>query len=192
MKKRVVKTCIIIIGAILLGIFGLGLYFKITVSKSFMIEKGDNYFDYQDGLQCAGYATAYVLRSMGKDAKGLEVYNKITNKNADGTVPIEVLTQSLKDQNIKAKLKNGLILQLKQAVSKGIPVIVFVKSDVNSKWYHYLPIVGYDSKYIYAADSLQFEVNADETDYNRKISISDFEKMWKTELGRNNQYIVFE
>lgn len=135
----------------------------------------DNYFDYQSGYECSGYAAAYVLRSMGEEAEGLTLYQNNLYKNKNGTVFHESLVRFLEESGYKVRLCSGTLMQMKHDLSKGLPIVAFVKTSPQESYYHYLLIVGYDEDNIYAADSLRAYVNADEQYYNRVLAESDFE-----------------
>ena len=189
-NKRMI--CVIgIFGILIFTFFALNLYVLLSTPKKHMIT-ADNYFDYQSGYECSGYAAAYVLRSMGKEAEGLTLYKNNPYKNTDGTVLPEALVKFLEESGYKVKLCSGTIMQMKYSLSKGLPIIVFVKTSPQENYYHYLPIVGYDEENIYAADSLKAYVNADEQYYNRVLAESDFEAMLETEIYKKNTYIVLE
>ncbi len=40
--------------------------------------------------------------------------------------------------------------------------------------------LGFDGKYIYTADSMKEHMNCENKPYNRRISISEFKKIWLT------------
>ena len=77
---------------------------------------------------------------------------------------------------------------LKQRLSNGVPVIVFVSIPNDT---HYAVVVGYDTQYFYFVDSLSENENADENQYNRRLTTEEFEKIWKTgTVLSDNVYIV--
>lgn len=108
------------------------------------------------------------------------------------TVMPDKLVKFLEESGYKVKLCSGTIMQMKHEVSKGIPIIAFVRTSPKENCYHYLPMVGYDEENIYLADSLKAYINADEQYYNRVLEEADFEAMLETEICRKNTYIVFE
>ena len=188
-KKKVLLLVPIVIVAVLAIILAVNLYIVIRTPKQYMITS-ENYFDYQPNYECSGFSSAYVLRSLGEDADGLELYNEISNKNNDGTVSPKNLVDFLTKKGYSVNLHSGTMLQLKHEISKGTPVIIFVRTSPEEDYYHYLPIVGYDEENFYAADSLQYKTNAENEQYNRIITNSDFEKMWETGVFRKNTYIT--
>lgn len=146
-----------------------------------------NYFDYQPGLECSAFASAYVLRHFGEEADGIELFEDFPGKlpGGAGVFPSGV-EQFWNDRGgYTAEFKtDGTIDELKCLVSTGVPVIVFIhveepyESTHNT---HYLPLVGYDAEYFYFAESLEYLANCkDEPDlsYNRKTSLSKFERLW--------------
>ena len=147
--------------------------------KEYMID-ADNRFEYQQGSECSGYSTAFVLRHLGIDIDGLSAYKQIPVKLWRGSVPgIGIIYLCLK-YKVKVLLRIGNIEALKDSVSKGIPVVVFTRTVVGSRWLHYITVVGFDEEYIYTADSLKEQKNSEDKLYNRRIPISDFKKIWQT------------
>ena len=151
----------------------------------FVADTGDP-IEYQEDSQCSAYAAAYVLRYLGKDANGTELYPQI--KRVFGFVPPASVAKLLKDHGCDAKAYHGDIDALKQRVAEGTPVIVFINIPHDT---HYAVVTGYDENNVYLADSLPENANADEKTYNRKVGISEFEQLWKTStLIPNNTYIA--
>lgn len=192
-KQHLLKMLFVpgVLGIIIFIFFAVNLYVLLSTPKQYMVT-ADNYFDYQSRYECSGYSVAYVLRSMGKEADGLTIYQNNPYKSKDGTVSPDKLLKFLEESGYKVKLCSGTIMQMKHEVSKGLPIIAFVKTSPQEKYYHYLPIVGYDEENIYAADSLRAYVNADEQHYNRILTESDFEAMLETGIFKKNTYIVLE
>lgn len=190
-RNRIIICIIGIFGTLILTFFAFNFYILLTTPEKYMITE-DNYFDYQSGYECSGYSAAYVLRSMGEEADGLTLYQNNPYKNTDGTVLPDGLVKFLEESGYKVKLCSGTIMQMKHDLSKGLPIIAFVKTSPQESYYHYLPIVGYDEENIYAADSLRAYVNADEQYYNRVLAESDFEAMLETGIYKKNTYIVLE
>lgn len=180
-RRKVLLTLLCI--AVLLAILFVGnrIYLSVTIPKEYMIT-AENYFDYQKHYECSGYASAYALRSQGEDVTGLELYNQFTNKAKDGTLAAIHLRKNLNDMGYKCSLRIGTVLDLKHAVSKGVPVLAVVRVRKNSQYLHYVPVVGYDEDYLYIADSLDYLVNAESEYYNRKVAIDDFKELWNTDV----------
>lgn len=88
----------------------------------------------------------------------------------------------------QAKARHGSVDTLKQRLTEGNPIIVFIRIPGDT---HYAVIVGYDEQYIYLADSIAENSNASDARYNRVLTTEDFEDVWKTEtLLPDNIYIV--
>ena len=169
-----------IVNVILYGLPIPKLIKKCRLS-SYMIE-GNNRFEYQQNRECGGYSTAYVLRNLGIDIDGLTAYNQIPFKLLHGNVSgIGIILLCLR-YKMNVLLRIGNIEALKDSVCKGIPVVVLTRSVVGSRGLHYITVVGFDNDYIYTADSVKDHKNSDDSRYNRKISISDFKKIWQTSL----------
>lgn len=153
----------------------------------------DNYYAYQSGSDCSGYATAYVLRNIGKEAEGAELYKEFNT--VFGHVALHNIVDRLKDYGVKAYAYHGDIETLKCRLNQGKPVIALVTIKLNSpNGLHYIAVVGYDEEYIYIADSSRPYTNTrDKQQYNRKLSYERFEEIWDTSIyPTNNVYIVIE
>ncbi len=155
------------------------------IPEAYMIEE-DNYFDYQPGLECSAFASAYLLRHYGVEATGLELFQDFPDKVPDGSgVYPQGIVTFFSDLGYQAEfVYDATVEELKEEVAKGAPVIVFIHvgdPEVNVHYTHYVPIVGYDETYFYFAESLDYMANCkDEEDlpYNRKTEIKDFQKIW--------------
>ena len=147
--------------------------------KAYMINS-NNRIDYQQGSDCSGYSPAYVFRHLGIDIDGPSAYKQIPFKLWRGSVTgMGIILLCLK-YKVKVMLRIGNIEALKDSVCKGIPVVVLTRTVVGSRWLHYITVVGFDEEFIYTADSMKEHVNSENTPYNRKIPISDFNKIWLT------------
>lgn len=134
--------------------------------------------DNQDGTQCAACSSAYLLRFYGENADGVELYKDYPCKNQDGTIDPRGFKQFFsRYKGYKVDYYRGDTDDLKAAISKGIPQIIFANVDANSSYLHYMPVVGYDKDNFYIQDSLTYTRNSNDSAYNRKVSIADMEKM---------------
>lgn len=186
-KKAIllIGICCIIAAAALLGIFAIKKN-SGAFPESYMITPTEgNYFDYQPGLECSAFSTAYLLRHYGKEADGMKNFETFPDKASFG-VPPTGLVKFLQNNGYNAEyVCDATVDTLKEKVSKGAPVIVFIhltENDPNVHYTHYLPLVGYDTEYFYFAESLEEFANCkDETglSYNRKTKIDEFERLWK-------------
>lgn len=139
-----------------------------------------NRIDYQKGSDCSGYSAAFVFRHLGIDIDGPTAYRQIPVKLSKGSVPgMGIILLCLK-YKVKVKLRIGNIEALKDSVCKGVPVVILSRTQVGSRWLHYITVVGFDEEYIYTVDSMKESANSEGKSYNRRISISDFKKIWLT------------
>lgn len=152
--------------------------------ESYMITT-DNYIDYQPGLECSAFSSAYLLRHYGEEANGLELYKTFPGRLSGGGAMPNGITEFFTERGYKAEFKSdGTVDILKEKISLGNPVIVFIhvkepyKSPHNT---HYIPLIGYDEDYFYFAESLADYANCKDEEnapYNRKTEISKFERLW--------------
>lgn len=162
-----------------------GKYYENTmkkISETSMIWKPVR-IDRQGAVQCSGYATALVFRYLGEDVTGKEIYDEIPYKFDDGTVAPEMLAEYIDEkENYRAQLYMGTIEDLKEAVAKGVPPIIFSYVSPKSSILHFIPVTGYDEGYIYLADSYKWDKENTTSYYNRKITYEDFETMWDIDI----------
>lgn len=159
----------------------------ISYPASFQIT-ADNYFDYQPGLECSAFASAYLLRHFGEDADGLTLFEDFPGKlpGGNGVSPSGIEQFWEEREGYSAEFKTGgTVEDLKRLVSADVPVIVFIHVEEpydTPHNTHYIPLVGYDEEYFYFAESLDYMANCkDDTglNYNRKTEISKFERLWE-------------
>lgn len=134
--------------------------------------------------ECGAMASAYVLRFYGETETGLNIYGKIKNKNKDGTIspkPLYEFWETKKDYEMY--VSRGTINDLKNAVSHNIPVIVLINCP--NGW-HYVPVVGFDKKFIYIHDSVPHFRNASAGLFDRKETYKNFEKLWSVILPESD------
>lgn len=141
-----------------------------------------NQTEKQGEVECAAFSSAYVLRHLGMKAEGVDLYDKIPGKfkMAGGTVYPKGVRYCLAAHGVKSQYCRGNLQILKEEIAKGVPVIVMMKIREDKNWLHYVPVVGYDDKHIYIAESYAPLVNCDEKLYNRKIEAKSFERLWDT------------
>ena len=141
----------------------------------------------QEHNECGAMSSAFVLRFYGENAKGLELYDQIEEKNPDGTINPKPLKNFWdKKRGYKMNVFKGDAAALKNAVSHNIPVIVLINCP--GGW-HYVPVVGYDQNFVYIQDSVpSFRNSSGAT--NRKESWKDFEALWNVVLP-NSDHLMF-
>lgn len=158
--------------------------------------KRNNRIDIQNNRECAAFSTAYVLRHFGMDADGEELYTNFPSKMRSGNVYPKGIRTVLRKKGFKTNYYKGNINTLKYEVSKGTPVIVFIKVHKDRNNLHFVPVVGYDKEYFYLSESLSHLVNCndDNNSYNRKVPINEFRELWNVKnikmLLYSNTYIT--
>ena len=135
--------------------------------------------DTQTACECSGCACAYLLRFYGEQADGVELFNRPTFpcKHSEGAFP-KCFKEVFEKQydGYTAAYYTGTTDDLKNAVSKGIPVIVLL---FNGKTLHYVPVVGYDENHFFLQDSVDEYRNVDDcSNFNRSVETALFDKMW--------------
>lgn len=156
--------------------------------SSSCMAKGTNRIDLQTGFQCSGFACAYVLRHFGIAADGASLYAAMPHKMKSGYVYPKGIRVLLHSFGIRVQYCRGNLSALKQALQKGHPVIVMIRVRKDKDWLHYVPIVGYDEDYLYAAESLPELVNCQGGACNRRIPTADFLHLWNTAMLRQPFY----
>ena len=153
----------------------------------FFCASSENRIDYQTDGKCAAYAAAYLLRHFGEDTDGEVLFPEL--KRTLGFVSANSITDVFEQYGYPAKACHGNVDTLKQRLSGGNPIIVFIRIPGDT---HYAVVVGYDGQHIYLVDSLAENVKASDTQYNRVLTTEDFEAVWKTgSLLPDNIYITF-
>lgn len=155
------------------------IFRKRTYPANYLITR--NYrIAIQNNRECAAFSTAYVLRHFGFDADGEALYVNFPSKLKSGNIYLKGIRTVLKNKGFNTNYYKGNIHTLKYEVSKGTPVIVFIKVRKNHNHLHFVPVVGYDKDYIYLAESLKELVNNqyDHNCYNRKVPIPEFRALW--------------
>lgn len=155
-----------------------------------------NRIDIQTGYQCSAFSSAFVLRHFGVDVNGEELYQKMPNKIKDGYVYPKGIQNLFPQYGLRVKYCTGNLNALKCEVSKGNPVIVMIRVNAEKNWLHYVPVVGYDERHIFIAESLKELVNCNKKYYNREVNNSEFRKLWNTGMVKmpfyRNTYMVIE
>lgn len=156
------------------------------IPLEFNISIVNNYIDFQTANDCSAYASAYVMRHLGQQITGPELYSDI--RRVFGFVPIDSVVHLFQNYGYDAKACHGDISTMKQRLVSGTPIIAFTRIPDDT---HYIVIVGYDEDFIYLEDSLSDNSNADGGWYNRKLRTEEFEEIWKTNMYPvENIYIV--
>lgn len=157
-----------------------------NLPQKYSVSTANNYIDFQTENECSAYASAYVMRHLGRQITGSELYNGI--HRVFGFVPVNRVVRLFQNCGYTAKAYHGDMNTMKQRLVAGVPVIAFTRIPDDT---HYVVIVGYDENFIYLADSISDNSNTDGGWYNRKLSTGEFEEIWKTNMYPvENIYIV--
>ncbi|MEK5175691.1 C39 family peptidase [Heyndrickxia sp. FSL W8-0496] len=162
----------IIINAYLMTL-PIPIFRKRDYPTNYLIKR-NNRIDIQNNRECAAFSTAYVLRHFGMEADGDELYTNFPSKMKSGNVYPKGIRTVLREKGFKTIYYKGNINSLKYEVSKGIPVIVFIKVHKDRNNLHFVPVVGYDTEYIYLSESLSQLVNCND---DRRAIIEKFPLM---------------
>ena len=193
-RKNVVKnlTCVLLaLGTIGLLLFHSGLPSKDNIQianlpTEFHIDVGNNHIDFQIGNECSAYASAYVMRHLGGQVAGSELYDDI--HRIFGFVSVNSVVSLFQSYGYTAKAYHGDNSTMKQRLISGVPIIAFVRTPDDT---HYVVVVGYDENFVYLVDSISDNVNANGGWYNRKLSTEEFDEIWRTNIYPvKNIYIV--
>ncbi len=190
--KKIIRIFIILLLGVILAVAlifgGQELFYRIKAPSEYMITT-ENEIQKQYRHECGAYSTAYVLRSLGEDVDSKEFYDSGEPKGKDGSFPYEAMQAGA--ERYGYKLESGMIslAALKYEVSKGVPVIVGIEIAQGNSLPHFLPIVGYDEDYIYAAESVGIYANEKSNHYNRKIKTDTFKELWWTK-GKNHNVAI--
>lgn len=165
---------------------------SVNTPASFFITS-PNRTEVQKNVECAAFSSAFVLRHFGIESDGHQLYRTYPRKLLDGTFYPKAITVFFKKLGYPAAYLRGDVHTLRKQISRGVPVILFIKVHPDKRFQHFVPVVGYDATHFYLAESLDFKRNCDEAHYNRKISVSELESLWKTWLPfSRNSYMVIE
>lgn len=200
--ETMINTFIIItiVNMVLMGTFSLKLSGKPEHEK-YMIFPDENsmkingsFFELQGEVECAGFASAFLLRSMGYDAAGRDIYDSMTCKRKDGTVYPKAIVKLLRERGYRAKMCRGSLSALKERVCRGTPVIVMIRTFEGKSALHFVCVTGYDRDNIYLAETVPGLINAEGAYHNRAVPTEEFLRLWDTSMLKMPLYknIMFE
>jgi len=185
-KNLKIKICLIValIVIVSFGIAAVGFLVSISPPKDevesfdyppeFFCANEGNRIDYQKDGKCAAYAAAYLMRYFGDDVDGEELFPEL--KRPFGFVSAPGIADVFERRGYQAKACCGSVDTLKQRLTEGNPIIVFIRIPGDT---HYAVVVGYDEQHVYLADSLAENANASDARYNRMLTTENFEEIWK-------------
>ena len=187
----------IVVAIVAIVIIAIAIPLNLLYTKSDSIDTSDlpseynitndkNYFEYQSYYLSPSYASAYLLRSLNVNAKG----DDIVIQEQFGIFAPNAICSLFKKCGFSAKAYNGDINTLKKRLTQGVPIIAHITVQNVTQ---YVVVKGYDEEYIYLADSTIQNINEVTLWYNRKVTISEFEELWKTDSPlKDNVYIVVD
>lgn len=183
-----------IVDIVLMG--KLDFRFDKCIRQSQYMNLNNNRVDIQTGFKCSAYSSAYVLRHFGIEADVEKLYKEMPNKMKNGYVYPKGIPKILSGYGLSVKYCRGNLNALKNDLTKGNPIIIMIRTGINEKYLHYVPVVGYDEQYIFIAESIKEYENCSEQFYNRKIDNKIFMKLWNTAALKmpfyRNTYFVVE
>lgn len=162
---------------------------KTVHPEAYVIARKGSKVETQHGFECGAVSIAYVLRHFGKNAEGIKMYRQkdFPCKFDMGTYP-KVFKKYLEPKGYKVNYYTGSVEDLKNCVSKGTPVIVLLQYPDGVL--HYVPVVGYDSKYIYIQESVPRYRNDNHPAHNEKRTIEEFKKLWNVPIPYSSNLFV--
>ena len=183
-----------IIDSCLMGRLDIRLSFQNNTNG--YIIKRKNRIDMQTGYQCSAFSVAYLLRHHGISASGEEIYPNMPDKMKDGCVYPKGLCHTLSGYGFNVRYCSGNLEALQKEICRGNPVIVMIKVRKDKNWLHYVPVVGFNDRYIFIAESLSELVNCGCEFYNRRVEKKEFLQLWNTAMLRQplykNTYFIVE
>ena len=163
-----------IVDIILLGAFS----FRFSAgchTEQFVITK-ENRIDMQKGFQCSAFSTAYVLRHFDKEVDGGTLYSVMPHKMKSGYVYPKGVYDMLRSYGMKVKYCRGNLNSLKVDLQKDKDCL------------HYVPVVGFDEKHVFLAESLPELINCRNVAYNRRLRNEEFLRLWNTSMLKQPFY----
>lgn len=196
MKKLTIRNVIGIVSFIFLAITAVKVLPAIYTTrelisgdgapKEYFINTAEDPIEKQEDGQCSAYAAAYVMRYYGDDIHGGELYPDV-DRRFGAVLPSNVV-RLFRDHSYQAKAYHGTLDTMKKRLSKGTPVIVYIRIQNDT---HYAVVTGYDEDHIYLMDPMTENANADDPSYNRIIDNDEFMRLWKTGFWiSDNVYIT--
>lgn len=150
---------------------------EIEYSDTYFV-KSKSYFEKQAKGQCAGFSSAYVLRTLGEEISGSENYERLDHKFSNGYVMPQAIIDIFLEYGHKAEMLRGDLEQLKTRLNERKPIIVLIGHFTS--WQHYVTVVGYDEDNIFLYDS---NMDTDNTNgYNRTMTNAEFVSQWENEI----------
>lgn len=190
------KIMILIIG-ILVGIVYILLPFPskdsdMLVSNREFYLPVYNTFELQIGNSCAAYSAAFILRNLGIESEGADIYAEIPFKDPFmGYVFTKGLMIYLQTQGLTPMIYKGELTTLKaRLVQEASPIIVLIGEGVY--WQHFITLLGFDDhkNELYFYDSNEVNDKNAELPGNTTIKKDDFLNLWNNGLPVFNHVYI--
>lgn len=110
-----------------------GKYFVSPTAQTVRRPSG-SYFEFQQGGDCAGFSSAFVLRHSGVQIGGEEAFKKVPFQMKGGLAFPKGITGFFKKRGIKMTACSGNFAALQNELEKGWPVIVVIRSFVDKNY----------------------------------------------------------
>ena len=151
-----------------------------------------NDFELQTGNECAAYTAAFILRNLGKESTGADIYAEIPYKDPImGYVSTKGLISYLQTQGLTPMIYKGDLSTLEaRLVEESSPIIVLIGEGTN--WQHYMTLVGFDEdeNELYFFDSSEGNDKNAELPGNRTMEKDDFLNLWNNGLPIFNHVYI--
>ncbi len=126
-----------------------------------------------EDYQCGPAVLAGVLNYLGYDIRPEDISGEIYLRNVKGTLNIDMVSFASRFEDITVTELQGDITLLRENLSMGYPLIVFVDLGIWSiRKGHYMLVVGYD-------DSREVVIVYSGAERDKLIRYEDFMRMWR-------------
>lgn len=143
----------------------------LTYSHSFYVR--DVPFYPGEDYQCGPSVLAGVLNNLGYDIVPEDISREIYLRNVKGTLNIDMVSFARRFEDITVTEFYGDLTLLRENLSMGYPLIVFVDLGIWSiRKGHYMLVVGYD-------DSIGGVIVYSGAEKDKVVRYKDFMRMWE-------------
>lgn len=153
-------------------------YDKTRILEEYFLSPEDQRIFLQGKSDCGAFSSAYLLRNLGVEVYGEELYPNMEPKMTNGYLMPQALIKLFKQHGYSLRLCRGNLNALKNELTKNHPVLVVIGQGF--AWQHYILLTGYDKEFIYTVDSLCGENPG--TVMNKSYETEEFFRLWKNSL----------
>ncbi|MEK6584387.1 MAG: C39 family peptidase, partial [Nitrospirota bacterium] len=126
-----------------------------------------------EDYQCGPSVLASVLNNLGYDIEPEDISREIYLRNVKGTLNIDMVSFARRFEDITVTEFYGDLTLLRENLSMGYPLIVFVDLGIWSiRKGHYMLVVGYD-------DSIGGVIVYSGAEKDKVVRYKDFMRMWE-------------